>query len=72
MLTGNCDQGDGGGPPGRRKNNIPAWDMARLILYRPLPKKWVWKPEGVIREKKLMRAVQAAKFLDSIILPGPE
>ena len=47
MLTENWDHGDGGGPPGRRKDTVAAWDVMGLILQSPLPKKRVWVPKGV-------------------------
>ena len=47
MLTENWDHGDGGGPPGRRKDTVAAWDVMGLILQSPLPKKRAWVPKGV-------------------------
>ena len=47
MLAENCVHSDGGGPPGRRKDTVAAWDIMGLILQSPLAKKRVWVPKGV-------------------------
>jgi hypothetical protein len=59
MPAENSDQDD--------RRDIIVWSTLKTFDHRRghWPPKWICK-------KKLMGAVQAAKFLDSIVIPEPE